>query len=746
MQVSHRSVLIGTLSLCFLAGCDFSSPWGSSSGGSEYGAVSSTGTTGTGTGGTGTGTGTTGPKGGVGGESGTNGADNTITAYPSVNGAVVAIGASQTISFTFTSSDGLSSTGFGISGSLGTLPAGWSGPATFTCALVQTGSNCVLNLTYAPTAADSGTLTLNYVYIDNAGLSKAPGGSVTISYQAIAQNNVVATATPTGQVDARVGEGSQSVGVNFTTDTGYAATDLALTTDLTALPPGWSSTATSFTCAIVSTGSGCELMLKYAPTAAARGSLALNYSYIDDSGAPRNGTLNIPYSNISGNSVVAAASPAGQINAIQKTGGQAVAVTFTTDDGQPASNLVVTSKLSALPAGWRSASGSFSCGSVSTGNGCQLALTYAPTALASGTLTLNYSYVDDTGTAQSGTFDLPYAATTNDNVVATPSPSGQINAVVGMGAQTVNVVFTSDDGRSATALAVTSSLAALPAGWSSSASSLACSEVSSGSSCQLSLTYAPTAAGTGTLMLNYTYKNNDNLTRTATLNIPYRATTNDTVVGTPSQSSIAVPTGMSTGVTVTFATDDGNPASALSVTSGLSPLPAGWSSSASSLACTTVSAGTVCQLSLTYAPTAVDSGTLNLGYSYLNDAGIAKTGTASIAYRATANDTVVGTASSNPVAVAVGSTNTVTVSFVTNDGYPGSALSITSGLTSLPTDWTSASTTFTCATVSAGTACQLSLSYDPTAVESGTISLGYSYTNDAGTAKTGTVTFAYGAT
>ena len=741
MQVSHRSVLISALSLCLLAGCDFSSPWGSSSGGSEYGAVSSTGTTGTG--GTGTGTGT-GPTGGVGGESGTNGADNTIVAYSSVNGAVVAAGAAQTISFTFTTSDGLAATGFGISGSLGTLPAGWSGPATFTCALVGTGSNCVLNLTYAPAAADSGTVTLNYVYVDNAGLSKAPGGSITIPYQAIAQNNVVATATPTGQVDARVGAGSQSVSVNFTTDTGYAATDLAVTTDLTALPVGWSSAATSFACPIVGTGSGCELMLKYAPTAAARGSLALSYSYTDDSGAPRTGTLNIPYSNISANTVVAAASPAGQINAIQKTGGQAVAVTFTTDDGQPASNLTVTSKLSALPAGWRSSTGSFSCGSVSTGNGCQLALTYAPTALASGTLTLNYAYVDDTGTAQSGTFDLPYAATTNDNVVATPSPSGQINAVVGMGSQTVTVVFTTDDGRSATALALTSSLAALPPGWSSSASSLTCSEVTSGSSCQLSLTYAPTAAGTGTLMLNYTYKNNDNLTRTATLNIPYRATTNDTVVGTPTQSSIAVPTGMSTSVTVAFATDDGNPASALSVTSGLSPLPAGWSSSASSLSCTTVSAGTACQLSLTYAPTALDSGTLTLGYSYMNDAGIAKTGTVSIAYRATSNDTVAGTASSNPVAVAIGSTNTITVSFATSDGAPGSALSVTSGLGSLPTDWSSAPT-FTCATVSAGTPCQLTLTYDPTAVESGNVTLGYSYTNDSGTVKTGIVTVAYSA-
>ena len=202
-----------------------------------------------------------------------------MVATPSVAGVVVAIGASQTVSITFTSSDGLAITGFGISGS-GALPAGWSGPGTFTCALVTAGSGCVLNLNYAPVAIDSGTLTINYVYVDNANLPRAPGGSVTISYEAIPQNNVVATASPSGQINAIVGAGNQSVSVNFVTDDGNAATNLAV--DLSALPSGWSSTATSLSCAIVSTGNGCELMLTYAPTAAGRGTLTLGYTYTDE--------------------------------------------------------------------------------------------------------------------------------------------------------------------------------------------------------------------------------------------------------------------------------------------------------------------------------------------------------------------------------------------------------------------------------------------------------------------------------
>jgi hypothetical protein len=665
---------------------------------------------------------------------------------------VTAVGASQTASFTFTSSDGLAITGFGISGSLGTLPAGWTGPSTFTCALVAAGSGCVLNLTYAPTALDSGVLVLNYVYIDNAGLSKAPGGSISIPYQAIAQNNVVGTVSPAGQINAAVGGGVQSVSVNFTTDTDNATTDSAatnfsVTTNLAALPAGWTSASAGFSCAIVSSGSGCQLLLRYAPTAAARGTLTLDYSYTDDSGAARTGQVNIPYSSTTGSIVVANASPTGQINAAVKSGAQPVAVTFTTDNGKTATQLTITSGLTALPAGWSSSSGTFSCASVSTGNGCQLALKYAPTALGSGTLTLGYAYTDDTGTAQTGTFNLAYAATTNDNVVATPSPSGQINAEINTGSQAVSVVFTTDDGRLATVLVLTTDLAALPSGWSSTASSLVCPSVSSGSGCTLGLTYRPTEAGAGTLTLNYSYKNNAGQKKTGSLNIPYRGTTDDTVGGTPGpSSSLSVITGTSAAVTVAFGTDDGYPASALTMTSGLAPLPAGWTSTSTTFACATVSAGTACVLPLTYAPTAVGSGTLTLGYSYTNDAGFAKTGNVSIAYRATSDDTVAGTVNPVPVTTASGTSLPVTVTFVTSDGNPASALSVTSGLSTLPAGWTATSAT-SCNTVSSGTPCQVSLLYQPTAAgASGSIVLGFSYRDDSGTAKTGTVTIDYTST
>jgi hypothetical protein len=292
------------------------------------------------------------------------------------------------------------------------------------------------------------------------------------------------------------------------------------------------------------------------------------------------------------------------------------------------------SDLAALPTGWSSTSSSFSCGSVSTGNGCHLPLTYAPAALASGTLTLNYAYTDDTGMAKTGLLNIAYAATTNDNVVGTASPTGQINAVVGLGTQAVDVTFTTDDGRPATALQLTTSLGALPMGWSSSYSSFNCSGLNVDTVCRLPLTYAPTAAGSGTLTLSYSYKNNAGESKTGTVNIAYRATTDDNIVGTPNPSSLAVRTGSSTNVSITFTTDDGNPASGLAVTSALTSLPAGWSSASNSFSCASVSVGTGCMLSLTYAPTVAAAGTLSLGFSYANDSGFSRTGTVSITYTA----------------------------------------------------------------------------------------------------------------
>jgi hypothetical protein len=620
MLLGHRWLLLGVLSLPILSGC------GSTSMGSESGTIQPTGT-----GGTMPTAPVTPPKAApVGG--GVSGTDNTVSATASVGSVSVAVGASQTISITFTSADALPLTGFSVYGSLGALPADWSAPSSLTCANVGPGSGCVLTLTFAPTAIESGTLTLDCVYVDNAGLPRTPGPCLTLTYASTASNNVVASVSPSGEVDGAIGGGKQSVTVTFTTDDGNAATALSMTGLAASLPAGWSSTATGLSCAVVSTGSGCQLPLSFSPTAAGSGTLTLNYNYVDGSGAARSGALNIPYATTSNGTVMTSVSPTGEVNATNMGGTQSVAVTFTTEGGMTAAGLSILTDLTKLPPGWSSSAKTFSCGSVSTGNGCQLQLAYAPTALTAGTLNLRYGYTDASGTPNFGVVNIPYAATTNDNVIGTASPSGQITAMLGSPGQPISITFTTDDGRLATALQVTSSLTTLPAGWSASAGAFSCNAVTSATTCQLTLTYAPTGVDNGTLNLAYAYVNNAGESKSGTIGIPYQTTTNDNVVGTANPTMLAAVTGSSNPVTVTFTTDDGNFAGALAA--DLSALPLGWTAPASSFSCASVSVGATCQVVLTYAPTAAASGTVAFGFSYVNSAGTAKTGTVSIPYSA----------------------------------------------------------------------------------------------------------------
>jgi hypothetical protein len=131
-----------------------------------------------------------------------------------------------------------------------------------------------------------------------------------------------------------------------------------------------------------------------------------------------------------------------------------------------------------------------------------------------------------------------------------------------------------------------------------------------------------------------------------------------------------------------------------------------------------------------------------LGYSYVNNAGVTKTGTLSIPYRVTANDHVVPAASPLSVAAVTGSTNLVTVTFNTDDG--NLATGLTADLSGLPPEWTSVSSpTFSCANISTGTGCVLSLTYAPTAAANTTLSFTFGYTNNAGTTLLGTVSIPY---
>jgi hypothetical protein len=331
--------------------------------------------------------------------------NNSVLATSTTSFSVV-VGSSTTVSMTFTTDDGMPAKNLAITSGSSTLPDGWSGPTTFTCASVSTGSGCMLSLTYRPMTAGSGSLTVYYSYTNNAGADKT--GTATVSYTATTNDNVVATPSPAGQI-AVITSGKTTVGVTFTTDDGQPATKLSITSGLAALPAGWSGPST-FTCASVSTGNSCQLSLAYSPTTGGvSGTLQLMYGYNDDSGNAKTGSVSIAYVSTTHDNLIATVSPSGSINAMVNSGSVPVTLTFTTDDGNPATGITITSGLSTLPAGW-SGPVTFSCSSASMGTGCQLALTYAPTVNGSGTVALGYGYKDDSGTAKTGTANIAYAS------------------------------------------------------------------------------------------------------------------------------------------------------------------------------------------------------------------------------------------------------------------------------------------------------------------------------------------------
>jgi hypothetical protein len=338
-----------------------------------------------------------------------NGTHDAVVATPQSNLVSVVVGAKQNVSITFTSSDGRTITGLALSSASGvTLPAGWSGPTTFGCAALSTGSGCVLNLTFAPTLYETPqSLTLDYVYVDNS-TEPQVNGSVTLAYQATTNDNVVASPSVVGQVNATVNSGSQTMTATFTTDDGHPASALSVTSDPSMLPAGWVAPSPA-SCATVSGETACQLAWVYSPTAPGNGTITIDYSYNDDSGTPKTASFNVPYAATANDNVVP--STVGPIAAAVGTS-QVVTVVFTTDDGFQATNLVMDlSTLSTAFPGWTDAAGSFACSTISTGNACTLNLTFAPTFVSSGTLSLPYTYADNAGTTKPGTLSFEYTGT-----------------------------------------------------------------------------------------------------------------------------------------------------------------------------------------------------------------------------------------------------------------------------------------------------------------------------------------------
>jgi hypothetical protein len=140
--------------------------------------------------------------------------------------------------------------------------------------------------------------------------------------------------------------------------------------------------------------------------------------------------------------------------------------------------------------------------------------------------------------------------------------------------------------------------------------------------------------GAQILTLGYSYVNDAGYGNTGTVMISYRAMSDNSVLAATSPASpFSIPSGTSTTVLVSFTTNDGNPATGLTV-SPVASAPGDWTLPGPMSCATVDGSATTCQFSLTYAPLSPESGTLQLGYSYINNAGHAASGILNIQYSA----------------------------------------------------------------------------------------------------------------
>jgi hypothetical protein len=318
----------------------------------------------------------------------------------------VPINNSAPVKIAFSVPGGGSATGLTVTTGLASLPSGWSGTSpSFSCATVDANNPCELTLTYNPTQAGaSGALTLGFTYIDSRG--KQQQGSVGIPYSSAAANSVTTSVVPPGPVAGVVGA-TNTMTVTFASSDGAAVGNLALVTNPASLPSGWSLQSAVLPCATVTGASACQLQLTYTPTAAATpGTLTLDFTYTDDAGAARTGSVAIGYSAATPATVTAAVTPF-DANSTYVGSTAAVGVVFSATGGS-ASNLQITST---LPAGWSLAGGTVPCAQVSGASACQATLNYAPTATtAASTLALQYTYTDNFGASRTGQLSIPYSA------------------------------------------------------------------------------------------------------------------------------------------------------------------------------------------------------------------------------------------------------------------------------------------------------------------------------------------------
>lgn len=290
------------------------------------------------------------------------------------------------------------------------------------------------------------------------------------------------------------------------------------------------------------------------------------------------------------------------------------------------------------------------------------------------------------------------------------------------------------------------SLPSIP-GWGTVGDTLNCRTVDSAGTCRLQAVYTPTAPlASSNMQFSYAYTDNTGAARDGAYSLAYRVLPANTVVASQQPGGVLRGVvGRLAPVMLEFDTSDGEPATSLEVSASLAALPAGWKSEQAEFACAGLGQGQPCRLALSYSP-ALPTGksALDLAYRYLDSSGAPRTGTARVDYSATLAGTVSASLNaSTPLVVKPGGKKEITVRFAASDGVRAGALYLSTDPANTP-GWSVKPGWQGCATVEGNDSCSLTLVFAPTVVLGpGALSLTYTYLNNIGEARSGSMEIAY---
>ena len=557
--------------------------------------------------------------------------------------------------------------------------------ATSNCTTLAAQSSCTIVLRYTPSALGAQAATLT--------ISGTPGGSVTTSLKGTGVVSGQLTINPTTQAFANTLVGSTTAATTFTITNTAGTSAGPLSVQFTGANAGefhFGTTGTTCPNAVVPAAGSCTVTVVFAPTSVGSKTAGLLVTgggtisaSLSGNGLP-NAALAISPSTKDFGSVGIGSTSAAQTFTITNVGGAATTVPAVTLTGTNPGEFIQTNNCTAVLAPAAS---------------CTVSVTFQPTTSALDSATLSVAAATG-GTVTASLFGQGQ----NPAQISVLPSSLSFTATVG-DVSPVQTFLVRNDG-SVTTGPISVAISSGGVGGSQFSQTSTCTTLAAGATCTVSVMFAPTAAGnqTATATVSATPGGSATVALSGTArprieivsinNLPTTAFDFGTqFIGTTTNASIVLRNNTSGTVTVTPTT--------------LFPSPAQYAVNLG--ACGTITAGSSCTVTASFAPTSI--GTKPGSASFAIGNGTANTATATFTGIGQPSITITPVTSANFGNIVVGQTSPALTFTVKNVSTLASG-AITTNVLSAPFSQTMATTCG--ASMAPGGTCTIAIVFKPT--------------------------------